>query len=68
MQCIKSWVVSDVDASCLARIVCSVSLQVIRDLMSTSKASAVASDVLTCDFVNLYLDMRVRFIDNNIDD
>eukprot|EP00171_Calliarthron_tuberculosum_P018275 IDg18275t1 len=59
---VKTGYVSDGDASCFSRILSAVHLQVLAELMATSWAFAVGSDVSTDDFRNSQLDVRVRFM------
>lgn len=64
----KPGLFSDVEALCFAKIACAIDLQVIEDLMSTSLAFAVASDILTNDFGNSLSDVHARFFSITIND
>ena len=57
----KTGCVSEGEVSCFARIVCAIGLQIIADIMSTTWAFAIGSDVATDDFGHSHLDVRVRF-------
>ena len=64
----KTGCVSEGEVSCFARIVCAIGLQIIADIMSSTWAFAIGSDVATDDFGHSHLDVRVRFPGINVED